>query len=34
MTTFAYKAIDQRGSQAGGKIDGDSKAAVAATLRN
>jgi type IV pilus assembly protein PilC len=34
LTTFAYKAIDQRGSQAGGKIDGDSKAAVAATLRN
>ena len=34
MTTFAYKAIDQRGAQASGKIDGDSKVAVAATLRN
>jgi type IV pilus assembly protein PilC len=34
MTTFAYKAIDQRGAQATGKIDGDTKAAVAATLRN
>jgi type IV pilus assembly protein PilC len=34
MTTFAYKAIDQRGAQATGKIDGDSKVAVAATLRN
>ena len=34
MTTFAYKAIDQRGSQASGKIDGESKAAAAATLRN
>jgi len=34
MTTFAYKAIDQRGGQASGKIDGDTKAAVAATLRN
>jgi len=34
MSTFNYKAIDQRGSQASGKIDGDSKAAVAATLRN
>ncbi len=34
MSTFAYKAIDQRGAQASGKIDGDSKVAVAATLRN
>ena len=34
MTTFAYKAIDQRGAQATGKIDGDTKVAVAATLRN
>jgi type IV pilus assembly protein PilC len=34
MTTFAYKAIDQRGAQATGKIDGDSKASVAMTLRN
>ena len=34
MTTFAYKAVDQRGAQAAGKIDGDNKAAVAATLRN
>jgi type IV pilus assembly protein PilC len=33
MSTFAYKAIDQRGAQATGKIDGDSKAAVAMTLR-
>jgi type IV pilus assembly protein PilC len=34
MSTFAYKAIDQRGAQASGKIDGESKVAVAATLRN
>jgi type IV pilus assembly protein PilC len=34
MTTFAYKAVDQRGAQATGKIDGDTKVAVAATLRN
>jgi type IV pilus assembly protein PilC len=34
MTTFAYKAIDQRGAQAVGKIEGDTKVAVAATLRN
>jgi type IV pilus assembly protein PilC len=34
MTTFAYKAIDQRGIQSAGRIDGDSKVAVAATLRN
>ncbi len=34
MTTFAYKAIDQRGAQTAGKIEGDTKAAVAATLRN
>ena len=34
MTTFSYKAVDQRGAQAVGKIDGDNKAAVAATLRN
>ena len=34
MTTFSYKAVDQRGAQAVGKIDGDNKAAVAASLRN
>jgi len=34
MSTFSYKAVDQRGAQSVGKIDGDNKAAVAATLRN
>ena len=34
MSTFSYKAVDQRGAQTVGKIDGDNKAAVAATLRN
>jgi type IV pilus assembly protein PilC len=34
MTTFAYKALDPRGSQTTGEIEGDTKAAVAATLRN
>jgi type IV pilus assembly protein PilC len=34
MTTFAYKAIDRHGAQAAGKVDGDTKVAVAATLRN
>ena len=34
MSTFSYKAVDQRGAQSVGKIDGDSKAAVAAMLRN
>ena len=34
MTNFAYKALDARGAQATGEIEGDSKAAVAAALRN
>jgi type IV pilus assembly protein PilC len=34
MTTFAYKVLDSRGAQASGEIEGDSKAAAAATLRN
>ncbi len=34
MTNFAYKALDGRGAQAAGKIEGESKAAVAAALRN
>jgi type IV pilus assembly protein PilC len=34
MSTFAYKALDQRGAQAAGEIEGESKVAVAATLRN
>jgi len=34
MGTFAYKALDTRGSAATGQIDGDSKAAAAQTLRN
>jgi len=34
MTTFAYKVLDSRGAQATGEIEGDSKAAAAATLRN
>ncbi len=33
MTTFAYKALDAKGGQAAGQIDGDSKAAVAQMLR-
>lgn len=33
MTTFAYKALDPKGGQAVGQIDGDSKAAVAQMLR-
>jgi type IV pilus assembly protein PilC len=34
MTTFAYKGLDARGSQTTGKIESDSKAAAAQTLRN
>jgi len=34
MATFAYKALDAKGVSASGQVDGDSKAAVAATLRN
>ncbi len=34
MTNFAYKALDARGAQAAGEIEGESKTAVAATLRN
>lgn len=34
MTNFAYKALDARGAQAAGEIEGESKAAVAAALRN
>jgi len=34
MTNFAYKALDGRGSQAAGQIEGESKAAVAAALRS
>ena len=34
MATFTYKALDARGATASGQIDGDSKAAVAASLRN
>jgi type IV pilus assembly protein PilC len=33
MTTFAYRVLDARGTAAGGQIDGDSKSAVAAALR-
>src|SRR5512140_3366280 len=33
MTNFAYKALDARGTQAAGEIEGESKAAVAAALR-
>ncbi len=33
MTTFVYKALDAKGGQAGGQVDGDSKAAVAQMLR-
>jgi type IV pilus assembly protein PilC len=34
MANFAYKALDARGSQAAGEIEGESKAAVAAALRS
>jgi type IV pilus assembly protein PilC len=34
MSKFTYKALDQRGTQAAGEIEGESKVAVAATLRN
>jgi type IV pilus assembly protein PilC len=34
MGTFAYKALDAKGAQANGTLDGDTKAAVAAALRN
>ena len=34
MATFAYKALDAKGASASGQVDGDSKAAVAAALRN
>jgi type IV pilus assembly protein PilC len=34
MANFAYKALDQRGTQAAGEIEGESKAAVAAALRS
>ena len=34
MSTFAYKGLDPRGTQANGQIDSDSKAAAAAALRN
>jgi type IV pilus assembly protein PilC len=34
MATFAYKAKDAKGNATAGQIDGDSKAAVAASLRN
>jgi len=34
MATFAYKALDAKGASASGQVDGDSKAAVAASLRN
>ena len=34
MTNFAYKALDARGAQAAGEIEGESKAAVAAALRS
>jgi type IV pilus assembly protein PilC len=34
MGTFAYKALDAKGTQANGTLDGDTKAAVAAALRN
>ncbi len=33
MTNFAYKALDARGTQAAGEMEGESKAAVAAALR-
>jgi len=34
MGTFAYKALDAKGAAANGTLDGDTKAAVAAALRN
>jgi type IV pilus assembly protein PilC len=34
MTNFAYKALDTRGGQAAGEIEGESKAAAAAALRS
>jgi type IV pilus assembly protein PilC len=34
MTNFAYKALDARGGQAAGQIEGESKVAVAAALRS
>ncbi len=34
MANFTYKALDQRGAAASGEIEGDSKAAAAAALRN
>ncbi len=34
MANFAYKALDQRGIAANGEIEGESKAAAAAALRN
>ena len=34
MGTFAYKVLDSKGASSSGQTDGDSKAAVAATLRN
>ena len=34
MTNFAYKALDTRGGQAVGEIEGESKTAVAAALRS
>jgi len=34
MANYTYKALDQRGAAASGEIEGDSKAAAAAALRN
>jgi type IV pilus assembly protein PilC len=34
MANFTYKALDQRGTAASGEIEGESKAAAAAALRN
>lgn len=34
MSNFAYKALDARGTQATGQVEGESKAAAAAVLRN
>ncbi len=34
MSNFAYKALDSRGAQATGEIEGDSKSAAAQALRN
>jgi type IV pilus assembly protein PilC len=34
MATYTYKALDSRGASASGQVDGDTKAAVAASLRN